>query len=165
MPCLAGHLYWPHSVFLNFLKILRLAIAAFIARGSLHLFLPILSRLWLEESLCATVIGLFGCIFSGRLLRDKRASYQCPCLCLIFFSLGFAWNPHYAQGCLNHLSPTDLEGKLDSFPQSNAFGAKVSISVEGMLLTLEEVVNFSESIYLSWQPAWRKPEDIPEIVP
>ena len=151
---------------------MRLAIAAFIAGGSLLLFLPVLPSLWLEGSLCATVIGLFGCTFSWRVLKDNGAPYQYFCFCLIFFSLGFAWNAHYAQGRLNNVLPTELEGKdlqiegrVNSLPQGNASGAKFSFSVERMLFAREAVIDFPERIYLSWQPAWRNPEDIPEIVP
>jgi competence protein ComEC len=118
------------------------------------------------------MIGVLGCIFNQKMLKGNQALFRRLCLCLIFFSFGFMWNANYAQGRLNNRLPAELEGKdlhiegrVDSLPQSNHSGAKFSFAVEQMTFAREEVGDFPERIYLSWQPAWRNPEDIPEIIP
>jgi len=86
-------------------------------------------------------------------------------IALTFF-LGFAWNAHYAQNRLNNLLPLDMEGKefniegrVSALPQSNTGGAKFAFEIDHPLGQLPE------RIYLSWQPAWRNPQAIPEIIP
>ncbi len=84
-------------------------------------------------------------------------------LMLVF---GFAWNANYAENRLhNVLSPElegrdlTIEGRIAGLPQGDAQGAKFAFEVEDSANALPS------RIYLSWQPAWKNPQVIPEVVP
>jgi len=102
---------------------------------------------------------------SGSLLR------QCANIALIFV-LGFAWNARYAENRLSNILAAELEGKeitiegrVAALPQGNAEGAKFAFEIDQFLLGGEYLDQFPKRIYLSWQPAWRNPEPIPDLIP
>ena len=86
--------------------------------------------------------------------------------------LGFAWNAYYAKTRLDQVLSIEYEGKdlviegrVNALPQSNPRGAKFSFAVNQAFLGQEEILVFPRQIYLNWQPAWRNPQNIPEIIP
>ncbi len=90
----------------------------------------------------------------------------------LLFTLGFAWNAHYAETRLENILATELEGKeftlegrVAALPQSSASGAKFAFEVHSAILGREVLNEFPKRMYLSWQPAWRNPQAIPEIIP
>ncbi|MEY3224255.1 MAG: hypothetical protein RL565_445 [Pseudomonadota bacterium] len=50
-------------------------------------------------------------------------------------------------------------------PQSSRSGAKFSFKVDQAFLGKELIESFPPQVYLSWQPAWRNPQDVPEVIP
>lgn len=91
---------------------------------------------------------------------------------ILLITLGFAWNAHYAQNRLSNVLPIELEGKdlnlegrVNALPQSSALGAKFSFEVDEASLGRELITSFPRQVYLSWQPVWRNPQDVPEIIP
>ena len=91
---------------------------------------------------------------------------------ILAFALGFAWNTHYAQERLGNILPNDLEakdlvmeGRIAALPQSRSDGAKFAFAIDQMLNGQEHVESFPNRVYLSWQPAWKNPQDIPDIIP
>ena len=91
---------------------------------------------------------------------------------VLALSLGFAWNVRYAQERLGNILISELEGReltiegrIAALPQSKSDGAKFAFAVDRMLVGQERVDQFPEKIYLSWQPAWRNPQEIPDIIP
>jgi len=140
---------------------LRFAITAFIAGGSLLLFLPEVPPYW---GLICFIACLLCLIFTYA--GNPSSPLRKVAFITLTFFLGFAWNAHYAQNRLNNLLPLDIEGKefniegrVSALPQSNAGGAKFAFEIDHPL------GQFPERIYLSWQPAWRNPQAIPEIIP
>ncbi|SNX28272.1 competence protein ComEC [Polynucleobacter meluiroseus] len=94
------------------------------------------------------------------------------CAILFFCVLGFAWNAHYAEGRLSNIldsalegAEISIEGRVNALPQSNASGAKFAFAVDRAFVRRELVNDFPKQVYLSWQPAWRNPEAIPEVIP
>jgi competence protein ComEC len=90
----------------------------------------------------------------------------------LFFVLGFAWNARYAENRLENILATELEGKeftlegrVVALPQSNPTGAKFTFEVDQAISGRETFDYFPKRIYLSWQPAWRNPQDIPDVIP
>ena len=90
----------------------------------------------------------------------------------LLFVMGFAWNAHYAEKRLENILATDLEGKeltlegrVAALPQSNLSGAKFAFEVDHAISGREVLNHFPKRIYLSWQPAWRNPQAIPEVIP
>ena len=90
----------------------------------------------------------------------------------LLFALGFAWNAHYAENRLENILSTELEGeefilegRVAALPQSNSSGAKFAFEVDNALSGKETLNHFPGRIYLSWQPAWRNPQAIPEVIP
>jgi competence protein ComEC len=86
--------------------------------------------------------------------------------------LGFAWNAHYAQSRLANILSIEyegkdlvLEGRVNALPQSSSGGAKFSFQVDQAFLGKEFIESFPPQVYLSWQPAWRNPQDIPQVIP
>jgi competence protein ComEC len=82
------------------------------------------------------------------------------------FVLGFAWNAHYAENRLHNILSLEMEGReltiegrVAALPQGNLEGAKFAFEIDDATGTLPR------RIYLSWQPAWRNPQAIPEIIP
>ena len=82
------------------------------------------------------------------------------------FVLGFAWNARYAENRLSNLLSSEMEGKdltiegrVVALPQGNSAGTKFAFEID------ESVNHLPKRIYLSWQPAWRNPQVIPEVVP
>ena len=91
---------------------------------------------------------------------------------VLALSLGFAWNVRYAEDRLGNILISELEGKeltiegrIAALPQSKSDGAKFAFAVDRLLVGQERVDQFPERIYLSWQPAWRNPQEIPDIIP
>jgi len=146
---------------------LRLAITAFIAGGSLLLFLPQVPEYWRHICLLASVLCLSIIYFTHQSALIKK-----PAIIGLLFILGFAWNAYYAEQRLEHILATELEGreiilegKVAALPQSNASGAKFAFEVRSAFSGRERIVHFPKRIYLNWQPAWRNPQAIPEIIP
>ena len=90
----------------------------------------------------------------------------------LLFALGFAWNAYYAEKRLENVLASELEGKeftlegrVVALPQSNTSGAKFAFEVRSAISGREMLNHFPKRIYLSWQPAWRNPQAIPEIIP
>lgn len=86
--------------------------------------------------------------------------------------MGFAWNAQYAEKRLENILATELEGKdltlegrVAALPQSDSSGAKFAFEISKILNGNEVVERFPKQIYLSWQPAWRNPEPIQNIIP
>ena len=82
------------------------------------------------------------------------------------FVLGFAWNARYAENRLHNILSSEMEGReltiegrVAALPQGNLEGAKFAFEIDDATGTLPR------RIYLSWQPAWRNPQAIPEIIP
>ena len=146
---------------------MRLAIAAFIAGGSLLLFLPKVPDYWLSAAIFTVAIALLGLRFFS-----KATSSQHIFIILICAALGFAWNAKYADDRLNNILSEELEGqelsiegRVAALPQSSSAGAKFAFEVRQALLSGDKVGEFPERIYLSWQPAWRNAQEIPEVIP
>ena len=146
---------------------MRLAIAAFIAGGSLLLFLPTVPDYWLSAAIFTVAIALLGLRFFS-----KATSSQHIFIILICAALGFAWNAKYADDRLNNILSEELEGqelsiegRVAALPQSSSAGAKFAFEVRQALLSGDKVEEFPERIYLSWQPAWRNAQEIPEVIP
>ena len=88
------------------------------------------------------------------------------------FALGFAWNADYAESRLNNILSIEhegkelvLEGRVNALPQSSPSGAKFSFEVDQAFLGRDRIESFPPRVYLSWQPAWRNPKDVPEVIP
>jgi competence protein ComEC len=146
---------------------LRLAIAAFIAGGSLLLFLRTVPDYWLLAAIFIVVISLLGLC-----TLPKLAYSQHVYIALLCAALGFAWNAQYAEDRLNNIFSEELEGqelsiegRVAALPQSSSSGAKFSFEVQQVLFSGNKVEDFPQQIYLSWQPAWRNAQEIPEVIP
>jgi competence protein ComEC len=145
----------------------RLAITAFIAGGSLLLFLPQVPDYWLPICAGITIVAI------SVLLVVQKTSRLCQIACIVLaFALGFAWNAHYAENRLRNILAKELEGRelliqgrVAALPQSKSDGAKFAFAIDSASIGKEVLDKFPENIYLSWQPAWRNPEEIPEIIP
>jgi competence protein ComEC len=90
----------------------------------------------------------------------------------LLFAMGFAWNARYAENRLENILTTELEGeelnlvgRVEALPQSHSSGAKFAFEVDKAGLGKEPLEQFPRRIYLSWQPAWRNSQEIPDIVP
>ena len=90
----------------------------------------------------------------------------------LLFVLGFSWNARYAENRLESVLRADLEGKefviegrVVALPQSNASGAKFAFEIERATFAKEIISAFPSRVYLSWQPAWRNPQAVPDVVP
>ncbi|WP_251368359.1 DNA internalization-related competence protein ComEC/Rec2 [Polynucleobacter sp. AP-Kolm-20A-A1] len=88
------------------------------------------------------------------------------------FVLGFLWNAQYAESRLENVLIQELEGKefslegrIAALPQSNSSGAKFAFDLDHANVGKETLDRFPKRIYLSWQPAWRSPQDIPDVIP
>lgn len=125
---------------------------------------------WQGMVVCIVVLSLL-CYWLNWQLLDQAILYK-VCSVIIACCLGFAWNAHYAQTRLNQILSIEhegkdllIEGRVNALPQNNTSGAKFSFAVDGAFLGQEEIRPFPRQIYLTWQPAWRNPENIPEIIP
>ncbi len=90
----------------------------------------------------------------------------------LMFSLGFAWNAQFVKDRLANALAENLEGKelviegrVDALPQSNPKGARFSFEVDRAISGAEVLEGFPRRIYLGWQPAWKNPQDISDIIP
>lgn len=149
---------------------MRIIITAFIAGGSFHLFLPRVPGQWQGIVIFIVALGLLSYWlnwkFFGQQLLFRVSSVIIACC------LGFAWNAYYAQTRLDQILAIGyegrelvLEGRVNALPQSNTSGAKFSFAVDQAFQGKEKIHPFPRQIYLSWQPAWRNPQNIPEIIP
>lgn len=129
--------------------------------------MPEVPRYSIPIALATSLIGLVVayCSTPGSLLRKIGIG-------LLLFSLGFAWNARYAENRLSNVLAQELEGKeftlegrVASLSQTSSSGAKFAFEVDEVFAGKNRIEHFPRRIYLSWQPAWRNPEDIPEIVP
>ncbi|WP_255530860.1 DNA internalization-related competence protein ComEC/Rec2 [Polynucleobacter sp. UB-Piko-W3] len=114
-----------------------------------------------------SVCFLLGMIFLFLAYIGKPQSHFRKLAIFAFvFVLGFAWNARYAENRLHNILSPEMEGKeltiegrVAALPQGNSGGAKFAFEVDDVTGALPW------RIYLSWQPAWRSPQAIPEIVP
>lgn len=146
---------------------MRLAITAFIAGGVLLFFLPQVPAYWLQICLAASAPSLLLICLAPRHSLVKRIG-----LIGLLFVLGFSWNARYAENRLENVLHPDLEGKefviegrIAALPQSNASGAKFAFEIQHATFGIEVPTIFPKRIYLSWQPAWRNPQAVPDVVP
>ncbi|QKM65116.1 DNA internalization-related competence protein ComEC/Rec2 [Polynucleobacter tropicus] len=93
-------------------------------------------------------------------------------ICALLFILGFAWNANYADSRLQNILAQELEGeelsiegRVIGLPQGGESGVKFAFEITQMILWGEDKTQFPHQIYLSWQPAWRSHQIIPEIIP
>ena len=149
---------------------MRINIAAFIAGGSLLLFLPAVPEYWGWICIASTSISLVGVYINYSVIQNHYAGSILLVVCC--FTLGFSWNAHYAQDRLNNILPIEyegkdlvLEGRINALPQSSPSGAKFSFEVDQAFLGKQLIKSFPPQVYLSWQPAWRNPQDVPEVIP
>jgi competence protein ComEC len=146
---------------------LRLAITAFIAGGSLLLLLPQVPSQWHWASVGVAIFCvLLICLFQ----RNRWAQHFL--ICTLLFTFGFAWNAYYAHSRLQNILSQELEGKelsiegrVVGLPQGGETGARFAFEVKQMVLQGKNKTQFPHQIYLSWQPAWRSQQSIPEIIP
>ncbi|MBU3597668.1 DNA internalization-related competence protein ComEC/Rec2 [Polynucleobacter sp. AP-Basta-1000A-D1] len=122
--------------------------------------------------MCAAtiIVSLLGVYLNRQSIRYRNTSSVLLAVCCC--SLGFAWNADYAQGRLSNILSIEYEGKdlviegrVNALPQSSPSGAKFSFEVDQAFLGKELIESFPPQIYLSWQPAWRNPQDVPEVIP
>ena len=146
---------------------MRLAITAFIAGGSLLLFLPKIPEYWGYICLIISCLSSLVIYFSPQSIIAKKVAV----IGLLFIG-GFAWNARYAENRLENILATELEGKeltlegrVAALPQSSSSGAKFAFDVDQAFVGKENLDSFPKRIYLSWQPAWRNPQAIPEVIP
>ena len=104
--------------------------------------------------------------------KPKSSLVRYAAFGVLFFTLGFAWNARYAENRLKNILAYELDGKeftiegrVSALPQSNPSGAKFAFEIIQVWSGKDLLTNYPKQIYLSWQPAWRNPEDIPEIIP
>ncbi len=149
---------------------MRINIAAFIAGGSLLLFLPTVPEEWRWRCSVIIIASLAGVYVNHAFLQYRHAIGVLLAVCA--FTLGFAWNADYAQDRLSNILSIEhegkdlvLEGRVNALPQSSPVGAKFSFEVDQAFLGRELIESFPAQIYLSWQPAWRNPQDVPEVIP
>ena len=149
---------------------MRINIAAFIAGGSLLLFLPAVPEHW--QWICGLTIAtcLLGLYINYTLNWHRHANTLLGVFCCL--SLGFAWNADYAQTRLSNVLSIEhegkeltLEGRVNALPQSTSSGAKFSFAVDHAEVRRQQLESFPRQVYLSWQPAWRNPQDIPQVIP
>ena len=146
---------------------MRLTITAFIAGGSLLFFLPHIPQYWLPISLALAILSLGFVLTSSYSQKVRQVA-----VVAIAFTVGFAWNAHYAEKRLGNILVSDLEGhdlsiegRVAALPQGGVDGAKFAFAVDKVMKGQQIIDRFPEKIYLSWQPAWRNPQDIPEMIP
>ncbi len=115
-------------------------------------------------------LGVLGALVNWRLIEHPHANKIF--VGISFLALGFAWNAHYAQNRLGNVLSIEfegkdliLEGRVNALPQSSLSGAKFSFEVDHASLGRQPIESFPRQVYLSWQPAWRNPQDIPEVIP
>jgi len=144
---------------------LRLAISAFIAGGSLLLFLPAVPANYLSIASVLTALLLLAIFYLG------HPQIKLILVIILAFTVGFCWNAHYAGQRLDHVLPNALDGaefeligRVDALPQGNSQGSRFAFEVEKST-SRENTEVFTPRIYLSWNPAWKNTNTIPEIIP
>ena len=122
--------------------------------------------------MCAVtiIVSLLGFYLNRPLVQYRHASSLLLAVCCC--ALGFAWSAYYAQDRLSNILALEhegkdlvLEGRVNALPQSASSGAKFSFEVDQAFLGRKRIESFPPQVYLSWQPAWRNPQDVPEVIP
>ena len=122
--------------------------------------------------MCAVtiIVSLLGLYLNRPLVQYRHASSLLLAVCCC--ALGFAWSAYYAQDRLSNILALEhegkdlvLEGRVNALPQSASSGAKFSFEVDQAFLGRKRIESFPPQVYLSWQPAWRNPQDVPEVIP
>ena len=122
--------------------------------------------------MCAVtiIVSLLGFYLDRPLVQYRHASSLLLAVCCC--ALGFAWSAYYAQDRLSNILALEhegkdlvLEGRVNALPQSASSGAKFSFEVDQAFLGRKRIESFPPQVYLSWQPAWRNPQDVPEVIP
>ncbi|WP_251375117.1 DNA internalization-related competence protein ComEC/Rec2 [Polynucleobacter sp. MWH-UH35A] len=105
-------------------------------------------------------------------LFPQRSPIKRFAFIIFIFVVGFSWNARYAENRLENILVIELEGKelnlegtVAALPQSHSSGAKFAFEVDRASAGGENIGYFPGRIYLSWQPAWRNPQLIPELIP
>ena len=111
------------------------------------------------------------CLLASWFIPQESPLKKFAVISLLFIA-GFAWNARYVENRLENLLAIELEGKeltlegrVAALPQSNSSGAKFAFEVDDIISGKEVLQHFPKRIYLSWQPAWRNPQAIPEVIP
>ena len=140
---------------------------AFIAGGSFLFFLPQVPTLWLPASLFVGLLCL-PALYLGS--RGKWLRYIL--IFILLFSIGFAWNAHYADKRLKNILAEELEGRdliaegrVIALPQSSPASAKFAFELEHLSAGKQPISVYPKMIYLSWSPGWRDDQKIPDIIP
>jgi competence protein ComEC len=140
---------------------------AFIAGGSFLFFLPQVPTLWLPASLFVGLLCLLA-LYLG--FRGKWLRYIL--IFILLFSIGFAWNAHYADKRLKNILAEELEGRdliaegrVIALPQSSPASAKFAFELEHLATSKQPISVYPKMIYLSWSPGWRDNQKIPDIIP
>ena len=122
---------------------------------------------WEFICLVAFLLCLF-CICLCHRIQPLRHIF----ICITLFVLGFAWNANYADRRLQNILSQELEGKefivegrVVGLAQTGGAGAKFPFAIDDMLIRVETRTQFPKQVYLSWQPAWRSQQTIPEMIP
>ena len=122
--------------------------------------------------MCAVTIIVFllGFYLNRPLVQYRHASSLLLAVCCC--ALGFVCSAYYAQDRLSNILALEhegkdlvLEGRVNALPQSASSGAKFSFEVNQAFLGRKRIESFPQQVYLSWQPAWRNPQDVPEVIP
>lgn len=149
---------------------MRINIAAFIAGGSLLLLLPTVPEYWRWMCAVTIIVFLLGFYLNRPLVQYRHASSLLLAVCCC--ALGFVCSAYYAQDRLSNILALEhegkdlvLEGRVNALPQSASSGAKFSFEVNQAFLGRKRIESFPQQVYLSWQPAWRNPQDVPEVIP
>ena len=82
---------------------MRLAIAAFIAGGSLLLFLPQVPQYWRYICIFASLLSLLAIFLLQKFNLAKKIA-----LVAIFIVMGFAWNAQYAENRFENILSIEL---------------------------------------------------------
>jgi len=138
---------------------------AFIAGGSFLLFLPAVPANYLPISLILATLLLVA------IWRLKHQSIRKIFILGLALTLGFCWNANYANQRLKNILPSELDGsefeligRVDALPQGNTHGVRFAFELEE-LSAREKIAAFPRRVYLSWSPAWKSTNTVPEIIP
>jgi len=138
---------------------------AFIAGGSFLLFLPAVPANYLPISLILATLLLVA------IWRLKHQSIRKIFILGLALTLGFCWNANYANQRLKNILPSELDGsefeligRVDALPQGNTHGVRFAFELEE-LSARKKIAAFPRRVYLSWSPAWKSTNTVPEIIP
>ena len=142
---------------------MRYGIAAWIAGGSLVLFLPVLPQFFV----IGLTVSILVCAIAWKLF-----SYQRLLGISLLFLLGCACTTWFIYQRLNTelVAPYEgvdlrVEGHVDALPQGDAQSARFSFVIDRYLNAELNTLMLPRKVYLSWQAPWRSQQVIPTIKP